>query len=111
MSSTSCGVTRIVAAAETREIRQPGMRANRDARLARQPDGPPHDRRVARVKAAGDIRGRDARHQLGIRANGEGAERLAQVAVQVDMAHSSFSSALQHRTVSGYGLTMLLRRR
>ena len=74
------------------------MRANRDARLARQPHGPPHDGGVAGVKAAGDVGGRNAspsaRHP---RQCVKRAERLAEIAVQVDMAHTD--SALSYQLV------------
>ena len=60
------------------------MRADGDAAFARQADRAPHHRRVTRVKAAGDIRGCNASHHVLVGSHLPGAERFAEVAVQVD---------------------------
>ena len=65
------------------------MRANRDPGLAREPHRPAHDVRVAGVEAAGDV----AEEMLPITSASwperPAAERLAQVAVQVDRRRHS----------------------
>jgi hypothetical protein len=76
-----------VAAPEAHEVRQPGMRADRDPVAHRLPDGVRHRRRVARVEAAGDVRRRHVRQHRRVVAHAPGAEALAHVAVEVHARH------------------------
>ncbi len=76
-----------LAPAEPGQIRKPGMRADRHPRVARQPHGPPHHRRIPAVKPARDVRRRDAGHHLGVGADAVRAERLAHIAIQINRAH------------------------
>ena len=73
-----------LAAAEAQQVGVAGMGADRDPVGARQPHGAPHRPRVAGVPAAGDVGRRHHRHQQRVLAHRPGAERLAQVGVQVD---------------------------
>jgi hypothetical protein len=50
----------------------------------RQRDGLLHRRKIAGVEATGDVRRSDPRHDFGVGAHAPGAERLADVAVEVD---------------------------
>src|SRR5688572_19515957 len=60
------------------------MRANRDAGVLRRTHRAPHDGRVARVHAAGDVRRRDNLEQLRVGANLPGAEAFSHVGIQID---------------------------
>lgn len=92
---------RHVAAAETREVRESRVCANRNARVARQAHRTPQHRRVARVEPGRDADGGHAPHQRGIVADRVGAERLADVGIQVD-AHGGLPSVQTkgHRVIA-----------
>ena len=72
-----------VAATEAGEIRKARMRADRDARCLRQPNRVSQHGRIAAMEAGGDIGGRDDLHQSAVVSDGIGAERFADVRVQV----------------------------
>src|SRR5262245_36157758 len=73
-----------VATTKTHEIRETGVGTNRHARQLRQPDGVAKNRRIAAMEAGRDVRGRDDLHQLAVVPDRIGAERLADVRVQID---------------------------
>ena len=75
---------RHVAASEAHQIGESRMRPDRDAGSFRPPHGFAHHARVAGVKAARDIGGRDAAHHLGVVSERPPPERLADVRVEVD---------------------------
>ena len=70
-----------LAATETLQIRQGGMRANRDAMRLGEPHRRPHVIEVRSVKSAGDIGDVDEGHQAGVVAHFVEPERLAHVAI------------------------------
>ncbi len=75
---------RHIAAAEPDEVGQARMRAHRDASVAGHADGVAHHNGIAGVIAAGDVRGADALHQLGVLAEGPVPEGFAEIGVEVD---------------------------
>ena len=70
------GCDRHLAATEAGQIRKPGMGADRDVVVQSGAHRSPHDGRVARVKPARDVRGRDQREDLEIGAQLIRAEAL-----------------------------------
>ena len=80
-----------LAAAEAHQVGQPRVRADGHAVRLREPHGLAHHARVAGVEAARDVGRRDRRHDLGVAADGVGAERLPHVAVEVDVHGSTVS--------------------
>src|SRR5437764_8805718 len=70
-------------AAETDEIGKPWMRADGHAQRHRGGDRRPHDRWIATVKSAGDVRRRHVRQHLAVGADFVCAEALPHVAIDV----------------------------
>src|SRR5918999_2785152 len=69
------------------------MRADGDTVVEREADSLADGRRVAAVEAAGDVRGSDVRHDLGVGAHLPGAVALAHVAIEIDAFHSVIQAA------------------
>src|SRR5689334_15176071 len=61
------------------------MRADRDAMLNGELDGASHDVRIAAVKPARNVRGRDVRHDFFVGSERPAAVALAHVAIDVDV--------------------------
>ena len=78
-----------LAAAESHEVGETWVCADRHAGLASETNGSPHHPGIAAVVAAGDVRGCDAAHHRFVGANGVGAKRLAEIAIQIDRRHGS----------------------
>ena len=72
------------------DVEKARMCADPDAVFLGQAYRVEHDKRIAAVKAAGDIRRRDDLQHLGVAAHRPGAKALAHVAVEVDHVHRSF---------------------
>src|SRR5690606_22884354 len=70
--------------AEAAEVRKARMRTHRDARRAGESDRLTHDGRVARMEAAGDVGRGNGRDDGGVLTHAPGAERLANVRVEID---------------------------
>src|SRR2546427_5629167 len=82
------------APAEALQVGKRRMGADRDAVLERDLYGGADGGRIAAVKAAGDVRGADVRHDFGIGAHLPGAVALAHVAVQIDRLQCPNSHAM-----------------
>ena len=66
------------------QIQAGALRAIATGSLTREAHRPPHDARIPGVIAAGNVGRRDAAHDVGIGADTIRAERLADVAVEVE---------------------------
>ena len=77
------------AASEPGQVTVGDVGADGDALLGGQGDGAAHGERVAGVEAAGHVGAADDVEHGGVVAHAPGAERLAEVGVQVDAGHGS----------------------
>jgi hypothetical protein len=69
---------------ESHEVRIPGMRSDRDSMTRSRRHGLAHRHRIARVKPARDVRGREQRHERCIGTKPVRPKPFAKVGVQID---------------------------
>ena len=85
-----------LAAPETDQVRESGMRAHGNAEPGRQAHRAAHDRRIAGVQAAGDVRRRHVAQDAFVVAELVAAERFADVAVEVDSQRREYYPSAAH---------------
>src|SRR2546425_1071782 len=88
------------APAEALQVGKRRMGADRDAALERERYGLADGGRIAAVKAAGDVRGADERHDAGVGAHLPGAVAFPHVAVQIDPLQLPKSQGIRPDSIS-----------